>query len=424
MQAEPEMRRPFLGRDTELRPFRLQLVVVFTLATIAVFAGIFQFTRMEIYRGLEREGMSYFQLIVDVRTWNASHGGVWVVKTEDVGTNPYLIELGVNPDVEAVNGQTFTLRNPSAMTREIAGLTDKREGVVIHMTSDRPVNPANRPDPWEAAGITRLMNDAPSVSGVDPESRPRQYRYLRPLIVDSTCLPCHGTQGYEVGDVRGALSISIPMREADESLRNTAAVLALLCLASLVTGGSFLWLLVGRLERRVERANARLREAAVTDGLTGIYNRRAIMARLAEECERAKRRQTPLSLIMLDIDHFKAINDMFGHAEGDLALKAFVRRVSDCIRPYDVFGRIGGEEFVILSPETGIGDAETLAARILERMRAEPLDAGGSRIVTASAGIAEYTGDESPDELMSKADSALYEAKAAGRDTYMTAGPA
>jgi len=169
----------------------------------------------------------------------------------------------------------------------------------------------------------------------------------------------------------------------------------------------------------IERARlvAELREQATRDPLTGVLNRRALFARLEIEIERAHRYGHPLSLLMLDLDHFKRINDDHGHPTGDAALVLAARTLASRLRATDAIGRFGGEEFVILMPETPLHMAVGVADRMrMQLATAELVTEMGRLFVTVSFGAAEYDGRATADELIACADAALYEAKAEGRD--------
>lgn len=154
-------------------------------------------------------------------------------------------------------------------------------------------------------------------------------------------------------------------------------------------------------------------EEANTDELTGMANRRRLFDSLAREMARARRSRLPLTMAMIDLDHFKAYNDAFGHSAGDELLQRFAIRTASRVRAQDLLSRYGGEEFCMLLPETDLAGSTAL----LEGLRAEApaRDRAGHR-VTFSAGLATWDGAESADELVARADAALYQAKACGRD--------
>jgi diguanylate cyclase (GGDEF)-like protein/PAS domain S-box-containing protein len=164
----------------------------------------------------------------------------------------------------------------------------------------------------------------------------------------------------------------------------------------------------------LKRVEEELRALSVTDSLTGIYNRRYFQERLTTEMDRVERGGGELSVIMLDIDHFKRINDQHGHAVGDRVLQVVCERIGHRLRRTDVFCRLGGEEFMVLCPDIDGKHAHVLALQLWQGLRNSPIDGVG--IVTASFGVASWRVGEGADALLLRADSGVYEAKQAGRD--------
>jgi diguanylate cyclase (GGDEF)-like protein len=171
----------------------------------------------------------------------------------------------------------------------------------------------------------------------------------------------------------------------------------------------------------LERSNAELKRLAVTDSLTGIANRRQFMETLEGEVARSRRHGRPLSLLMLDIDHFKQINDRWGHATGDEAIKATALACLDGIRTIDLAARVGGEEFAILLPETPMDAAGLVADRVRQNVAAVRLPREAGEVgLTCSIGVSQLTADDvSLETLLTRADQALYRAKAGGRNRVM-----
>lgn len=164
----------------------------------------------------------------------------------------------------------------------------------------------------------------------------------------------------------------------------------------------------------LKRVEEELRALSVTDSLTGIHNRRYFQERLKSELERAQRDQLDLAVIMLDIDHFKRINDQFGHAIGDHVLRSLCQRIGQRLRRTDVFCRLGGEEFMVLCPGSNAEQAHSLALELWQGVRSVEVEGVGQ--VTASFGVAGWRPGEGADALLLRADSGVYAAKQAGRD--------
>lgn len=164
----------------------------------------------------------------------------------------------------------------------------------------------------------------------------------------------------------------------------------------------------------LQKANALLKRLATTDELTGLYNRHFFEERVAEEIERADRYNEPLSLIIFDLDHFKKVNDLWGHPVGDAVLKQVAVLAGGVVRKTDVLNRIGGEEFAVLMPKTTLGGGLTVAEKL--RQTLSLYDHPQAGVVTASFGVAERMRAESLQCWYRRVDAALYRAKKAGRN--------
>jgi len=172
-----------------------------------------------------------------------------------------------------------------------------------------------------------------------------------------------------------------------------------------------------------KKLEAELFHQANTDSLTGISNRRFFMIQAEQEIRRARRFSRDLSIIMMDLDHFKHINDTFGHAAGDSALETIVRASLESLRESDMMGRLGGEEFGIILPETSLEAATEVAGRLLVHIAETPIaTAKGAIHCTTSLGVAELSkSDNTIDDLLSRSDEALFRAKNKGRNRVETA---
>jgi diguanylate cyclase (GGDEF)-like protein len=156
---------------------------------------------------------------------------------------------------------------------------------------------------------------------------------------------------------------------------------------------------------------------ATTDGLTGMWNRRTLDRRLAEAVARVRRSGQPLCVLLTDVDHFKSVNDTWGHATGDEVLKGVARTLATCARTTDVVGRLGGEEFVVVCEGTDLPGALVLAERMRSAIKGLRFEtARGPLSVTSSFGVALLTVDEDGHAALERADQQLYRAKQQGRD--------
>jgi len=173
----------------------------------------------------------------------------------------------------------------------------------------------------------------------------------------------------------------------------------------------------------VERA--RLRRLAMFDDITMAFNHRYLAPRLVEEMERASRSAGDVSLLYMDLDHFKSVNDRHGHPVGDAVLRTFADRVRKAVRRVDILVRRGGEEFVLIMPQTGATQALATGNRIQQTLHGEAFDIDGTRIEqTVSIGVATWDHRETPEQLERRADDAMYQAKRLGRNRVVVSTPA
>lgn len=534
-------------------------------------------------------GRVLFALIELTRDWNARHGGVYVPVTETTQPNPHL-EGDSTRDVSGSDGRLYTKVNPAYMTRQIAEVAELSSGVRLHITSLKPLRPENRADDWETrilrvferdAGIREYME---FVDHYDFGGRMMPaHRYMAPLHVKKHCLQCHEKQGYQVGDLRGGISVTMPAtdllsvletrqfdnlrliiigfvmmttlmhvaahmarrhycvlqrvaqeqetviaertRELEErndalsveieersrregELRIADAVFESAAEAIMVTdtdnhivrvnpaftaitgytprevlgcnpgllgsgrhdkafyaemwstldarghwegeiwnrhknGNVYVeWLSISCIDEgsrrmgkylavfyditRRKEAEDLLRHKAHHDALTDLPNRTLFYDRLQAVLNQARRYNRTFALLLVDLDHFKEVNDTFGHAAGDVLLVEASRRLVSCVREADTVARLGGDEFAIILSETVcLEEVEQVAQRAV-RLLADPyhLDVGTVN-VSGCIGVALYPQHGlDGDELQRNADDALYAAKEGGRDAYRVFSPA
>ena len=196
-------------------------------------------------------------------------------------------------------------------------------------------------------------------------------------------------------------------------LRERVFLFCIFCGCAALLGEFVRW----RAQWKISLLMVQLAEVARTDQLTGLYNRRAFLERLEYEKVRSIREKFPVSVILLDIDHFKKVNDEHGHGCGDTALRHLAELMRSTSRLQDTVARWGGEEFILLLPETGLGGAMVLAEKLRTALEASPCVCGGASIeLTISLGVHQYDHGESLDTNIDCADAKLYQAKEMGRN--------
>ena len=350
---------------------------------------------------------SFFNQIVVTRSWNARHGGVYVPVTDETRPNPYLDDPA--RDIVTHDGQKLTKINPAFMTRQVAEIAAKNEGIRFHITSLNPIRPQNDPTGREKTALEAFEKGVAEVGEFDKS----QFFYMAPLKTEKACLKCHAKQGYKEGMIRGGISVTLPFKPG-------------IPLGALLIGhiGIGLFGVLGTIVfgNKLGKAYEEIKRHALIDVLTNIPNRRNFLERLLKEFKLSLRNKYPLSVIMCDIDNFKAYNDTYGHAKGDLCLKEVASVIEKSLkRPGDFCARYGGEEFIVILPDTSPQGAKKVAEEIrtnLEKMNIPHEASSPYGFVSISLGIA--TADpENPishEELVSRADTALYVAKDKGKN--------
>lgn len=363
---------------------------------------------------------AHFGVIVLTRKWNAQHGGVYVLKRPGMQSNPYL----ENPDLQAADGRMLTKKNPALMTREISELASGSDGFVFHITSLKPLNPSNAADPFETQALRAFEAGQKESFLMEDKAEGARFRYMAPLLVEQSCLTCHSKQGYSVGQVRGGISVNFSIDELNRTLRENNLIIVAQGALTLSLLLLTLWYFFRQMQLRLDASQALLRRMATTDTLTNVANRASVMGRFSEGFARQRRHLSLLGCLMIDVDHFKAVNDRFGHQKGDIVLQELAALIVGTLRQYDTFGRYGGEEFLMVLD--GV-DGERLA-EIAERTRAlveAKLGtlAGLAEPVTISlGGTLVAPEDQSIDDVIRRADEGLYLAKNRGRNRVVLLG--
>ncbi|MBS0456646.1 MAG: diguanylate cyclase [Proteobacteria bacterium] len=349
----------------------------------------------------------------------------------------------IKPHLDPLNVETFLPETVPAFsaTEVVRRLRDRYVGYDYKEAVIDPTNPRDRASDWEARIIEQFRNQGGTeVTGFHGEGMARTLYVARPIkVTNPACLACHSTPqaappsmlkvygasngfGWKLGDVIGIQLVQVPVFYPLEKARQTfysfmlslLVIFAVMFLAMNVALSGFVIGPMARLNRKLE-------DLATKDFLTDLVNRRRFFEQLETAMTEARVKKLGLSVVMLDLDFFKRINDTYGHDSGDMVLKNAALRVRELLRSSDCAARFGGEEFVLLLRETRIDAAAALA----EAARAKIADApfGDVGTVSASFGVAEWDHKEDGHAMITRADKALYVAKETGRNKVVRAEP-
>ncbi len=370
-----------------------------------------------------QRGEMVFEVVMTTRKWNANHGSVYVPLTEESPANPYLDVK--DKVITAPSGESLTLINPAYMTRQISDIMSN-QALNINLASLNPLNPHNAPNEWERTALEAFEKGDTSRVSIIYTDTGSQLNYMKPLHVTQDCLTCHAKQGYKVGEVRGGLRVTFPYNGAQSTVMKEIFLFHLLSfiIANIAT---YLFVkktntLISRLKQErqsrdkvIHEKTRVLKEIATTDALTGIRNRHALNLYVEKRLNRAKQSCESFSYILIDLDHFKHINDSYGHDVGDLVLKSVVDTIRQNIRQENFFARYGGEEFVIIMPGTDKNEAYIVVERIRKIVENHQIDIADKHKIkiTISFGVTDF---DSSEDIFHAADRAMYTAKTEGRN--------
>ena len=494
---------------------------------------------------LLKQAQTHFEEQVNVRSWSASYGGVYVFPRGILKPNPYL----ENNTLKTFNGDTLIRINPAWMTRQLSELS-KTKDYHFRITSLTPMNPHNIADKFEQRALSYL-HETNNTEYYELKDN-TDFRYMGALITRKDCIPCHVDQGYELGDIRGGISIRLGTTDYQEivtSLDNKTLILQFLIVSLLLsitvlihkqmkineklkeevfkqtkevhttktllqevldTDHNFLMVIeekdiilanktmldffaVSSLdgfikkykyisntfvaegeedfllaymneehwvsylnreqntkeirlilskdgEKKYFKAHSRelvvdekvlniiifdditdslqklssLEDKASKDTMTGLFNKGKFNDVLSKEIVLCNALASPISMIFLDIDHFKIVNDTYGHDAGDYVLVELAKILTSRVRSSDFVARWGGEEFVITLQSATVEQAAVLAEKL--RIEVENYDFKNVGKQTISLGITQYRMNEAQEVFLKRVDEALYEAKASGRN--------
>lgn len=411
-QAEPKRSSDFV------RTYLFGIFLVIGLIVLSVFWG-FSYRSNTLIKGqLLKQAQAFFEEVVITREWSAKHGGVYVKIGPETVINPYLQQIpGLKVVIKDEDGVAYTLKNPALMTRELSEIAATKGLFKFKITSLNPLNPANKADTFEQSALTAFEQGEKEYYSFVEEDKKVFFRYMAPLTTRQPCLKCHARQGYKEGDIRGGISVSIPATAMLNQINENRYYIIMIAVAILGLIFAIIRYVTRVFIGDLSRAEQQLREMASRDFLTGLLNRREAYRQIYEEIARSSRNQRPVAFILFDIDHFKRLNDTCGHNAGDMVLKQIAVELMGTLRDYDIACRYGGEEFLVVAPET---DAET-SCKLAERLRMSVESATFSTesrqlSITVSVGVTLLCQGDSIEKVISRADTALYQAKNNGRN--------
>jgi diguanylate cyclase (GGDEF)-like protein len=352
--------------------------------------------------------------------WATAHGGIYVSPDGNAPPNTHPASAS-HRDVITTEGERLTSIDPTYLQHQVIGQNALLSGATGRITSLQLANPINQPDEWEKAALESFRQGAKEAATVADLNGEPHFRVIHPLVMGKDCLKCHAATGVNLGEVRGGISVSIPMEPIFTAARPQVRSLTLFHGAAWLLGMGFIWFiaLVNERESVARQRTERVEELAGRDSLTGLYNHGKFYSLLNEEIVRSQRYNHLVSLLMLDIDYFKRVNDIHGHQAGD----AILQRLSDLLleqaRIIDRVCRYGGEEITVILPETDAPVAMNIAERLRGAVEHRLFEIGGGKTagITVSIGVATYPRQvNSLEDLVKAADLALYAAKRGGRN--------
>jgi diguanylate cyclase (GGDEF)-like protein len=390
------------------------IVVMISVIVSSSFLGFSLRTDTLLDSLLLEEARAFSKEITLLQTWVRKQGGIYIRRSNG--------RDATSDEVSGESEKAFRHLNTSEVTRELSALSQQSGIVRFNGTSLFPFNPLNQPDAFERQALDRLRNGEQEVFGYEETEAGLVFRYLSPLETKKGCLKCHTDGSFQIGRIDSALSFTIPADGIRQDKRLNQVWMAISAAVIIGFAGLSVYWLGQRFGRYLDDADERLEKMACQDYLTGLINRMVGLDLLKSEINRAERNGRDLSVAIIDIDHFKKINDRMGHLVGDKALRSFSETLQQSVRSSDIAFRYGGEEFALIMPETGIKGATRLTERLrseIEKRRVET-DSGDLRM-TVSIGIAQFRSGMSSEALLGNADEGLYNAKHNGRNQIQSA---
>lgn len=392
------------------RYYLSMITLMISLMVLSTFLGFTYRTDAMFNHLLLEEARAFKAEVSFIRKWVWQHGGVYV--------RPGGKSAEPKREIVDQDGEILKQLNPAEVTQELARLSHKSGIVHFTSTSFNPLNPLNKADDFELAGLEKLREGIKEHHEFVHIDNKLVFRYMTPLVTGKSCIECHSDGSFQAGRVDSALSFKIPAEQINQKKQKNRIWMVVSGIAVIALVGLSIWFLSRRFIRQIEQADEILEKLAAEDVLTKLLNRRIGMEMLQSEVARCERKNLHLSLILLDIDHFKNINDTMGHQVGDEGLRALAKVMSCTLRDYDIAFRYGGEEFVIILPDEAMAGAIVVAERLRVLVADNNITTsdGQQLSYTVSLGVAQLQPGMDVKTLIAHADRALYQAKDQGRN--------
>lgn len=414
------------NEELRLRRYVFLLSLFWTLA-IAALLGWSLFESQRDMRAIAlAQARTHFNRDVAFRSWVAANGGIYVAQSKNLLPNPYLKDIPER-DITTPTGKQLTLINPDYMIREVNRAHPELHGVPTRVTSLNPTRLSNAPDEWERQALEAFMRGKTEIVQFTELNGHPFLRLMRPLKAEESCQKCHQEHAANWRGIQGGMQLTLPLDTLEAITRRESINIGI--------GHGIIWLLGlfgirSGYQRLREGLNIRrkaeeiIRHQAHHDILTNLPNRRLFMERLHQTLAQARRHGHLGSVLFLDLDDFKPVNDSLGHAVGDELLQEVASRLQNSIREEDTAARLGGDEFVILlveldsNPDQTAHQAQIVAEKIQLALSLPYRIQGQDINITSSIGVSIFPREgEDIDGILKHADTAMYHAKAAGRNT-------
>lgn len=254
------------SKPREIPPYQHYLwitVIVWSVALLGSVTWNIVGVNQDLIEDARLQALVAFEKDINYRRWNAGHGGVYVKVSPDAMPNPHLSGLAQR-DKSTLDGDSLTMINPAFMTRQLHELEVHQSGIRGHITSLNPIRPENEADEWETQALQQFESGKEEVTSIERMDDTEYFRFMKPLITEKACLPCHHQQGYQEGDVRGGISISIPLQPlrsvAQKSIFRISVAHALIWLTGAI-GAVFSIVRIGEATRKKFEADRQLKRS-------------------------------------------------------------------------------------------------------------------------------------------------------------------